>query len=170
MSTVFEAFVVREEKEKVKLYLEKEEFEVRLLVTEIQEAITGLVVDSGDRIFNQKRNERVAIKLAQKFDNCLVAYWDDRIGLCLSELYDRKGLLKQFGKEDEIWLEYQNNYLNIRGLKYSGKDVDELSKLDKNKSYDCVFSAIDAGLFALERFINVTLVGFIEKICSVDDE
>jgi hypothetical protein len=170
MSIAFEAFVVKELKENVKVYLEKEKFEVCFFITEIQEGLTGLAVDYKDMSFDQKRNEKIAIKLAQKFEKCLVTYWDDRVGVCLSELYNQEGLLKSFGQEDEVWFECQNIYVNTRGVKYSGKDIDELYKLNKDKGYDCVFNAIDAGLFALERFVDVTCVGFIDRICSAYDD
>jgi len=168
MSTIFEAFVISNSKKEINSFLEKTKIDIPLVVVEIQENLTAILINlPRHERFNPGRNEKIALKLANKFSRCLVIYWDDRIDLSLANLYDQNGLVEEFNDKDEIWIELkENNCPNFQGLKYSRLDIE--SNFGSYNNFVCIFNAVDAALHCLQPFCEFTCIGFIEKLMDSD--
>lgn len=94
--------------------------------------------------FDEVAMNDVAAQISNSCSAALAMFYDDRQGLNCCNLFRSGALVRSFDEEDELWVLLDDNGDPIvDGERFSN------DQLDDDEEYDCIQSAIDAGLAAL---------------------
>lgn len=105
------------------------------------------VANCGD-LFDVPNMEQVACQLSARVGQAVALFYDNRGGAYFGVLYAAGRRSREFGEEDEWWVAYgDNGELQLDGPRYRPS---ELRSDEEDEEYDCVFTAIDAALEAVQ--------------------
>jgi hypothetical protein len=94
--------------------------------------------------FDQSALESVAGPLSRRLGRAVALFYDNRCGMRTGILYVNGGKEREFGDSDAWWVPYgADGRLILDGPRF------RVPELKPGEEYDCIFSAIDAGLDAV---------------------
>ena len=146
MSEMYEGVVVAGNPEQVRQALGALASSLPLRFVRLADEVFGVwrVAPRAD-LFNAPEMENVAAHLsAISHSVALVVFYDNRCGVRITVLYEHGQPARELGEDDELWvlLDEEGEPL-VEGPKFRPDELQE------DEEYDCVWSAIHAGLDAL---------------------
>jgi hypothetical protein len=152
MSEVYEGIIVLADKQQLSAALDRIDSPLEFAFGQLDGNVFAIYrTASRQAAFAAKELEEVAQEISTAVGACLAVFYDNRTGLRESALFRRGECKQRFTEADELWV-----LLDERGEPMLDGEKFPATSLDDDEEYDCVFTAIDAGLHALgvEKTVN----------------
>ena len=156
MSEMYEGVVFRSEENIARhaFHTLSSERWLRLVLLDCELYGVYLVAGRADA-FQQHTVESIARRVSEEVGRAVALIYDNRCGTLIGVLYAGGRRVREFDNGDALWVPYrEDGQLNLDGPRYRE------AELLPHEEYDCVFSAIDAALEALEtgRSVSASLI------------
>jgi hypothetical protein len=156
MSEMYEGVAFRTDEATARGAFEAVTSSIRLRLVCLAEGVFGAhrVANRTDA-FDQPAIERVAMEMSACVGLTIALFYDNRCSIRSGVLYNRGRRVQVFGDDDSWWVPYgEDGQLLLDGPRY------RFSELRPDVEYDCILSAIDAGLEAVgaRAFVDAELV------------
>lgn len=145
MSEMYEGVVFRGDEPTARRAFNSLSSSVQLRLVPLAPCVFGVYRATGraDTI-DQPQVEQLAKQISAETSRGVGLFYDNSCGIEIGILYDGGVRMREFGGHDAWWVPYGED-----GMLLDGPRLRE-SEMQPDQEYDCVFSAIDAALAAIE--------------------
>jgi hypothetical protein len=146
MSEVYEAAVFHAEERTARRIFVALSSPLRLRLIRLAGDVFGIYRVAGrDHAFGRHAVERIAQQASAEAGRAVAVFYDNRSGIRAGVLYAASQRVREFGEADAWWVPCgQDGEPLLDGPRFRA------SELHLDEEYECIFSAIDAALQAVE--------------------
>jgi|GEM_PF-5973539 len=146
MSEMYDGVVFRSDEPAARAAFEALASPLRLRLVRLADGVFGVhsIASRGD-VFDESALEEIAGQLSVRVGRAVALFYDNSCGIRAGILYTGGRRGRVFGDDDAWWVPCSEDGRFVRdGIRLRANE------LRPDVEYDCVFSAIDAGLEAVE--------------------
>jgi hypothetical protein len=160
MSEHYEAIIVVNSAEVLRGSILQTRIDIPLVIAELAPQVLVLYLSKPRAIIDDALMPRIAREVSIHTGRALAVLYDNQIGWRSAYFYQYGTFIKEYTEDDELWVILQED-----GTPQPEGQPLSIYELATDQEYDCLVSAIDAGLHALGIGDQVTSEHIKQVVC-----